>query len=186
MVMNILVIFFFPTLEFLPALSLSRWGCLMLSDFSLISDASLLRYCSAKDREIVCCFPPAPSLWLTRDNYAPLSSYCQAQFATQIKRAASEEQGGRGWRRKREREREDATKTEGQRRNNGSENKPADQTSKLSNAILLGDFWIYCATFRDKRSPSETKAEGKTWEPSYYYIKRSEIYQRFPDWPFSL
>ena len=37
-----------------------------------------------------------PSIRLTGDNYALLSSYCQAQFATQINWAAFEERGGRG------------------------------------------------------------------------------------------
>lgn len=36
----------------------------------------------------------ALSSWLTGDNYAPLSSYCQDQFATQIKWDAFEERGG--------------------------------------------------------------------------------------------
>lgn len=49
-----------------------------------------------------CLLPPplflsrTPSPRLTGDNYALLSSYCQAQFATQINWAAFEERGGRG------------------------------------------------------------------------------------------
>lgn len=45
----------------------------------------------------------------------PLSSYCQAQFATQIKRAAFEEQGGQGegeTERESESKAKDETKTE--------------------------------------------------------------------------
>lgn len=38
----------------------------------------------------------ALSPWLTRDNYALLSSYCQAQFATQINWSAFEEWRGGG------------------------------------------------------------------------------------------
>lgn len=55
---------------------------------------------SKRHRGFVCCLPALLSRtlspWLTGDNYALLSSYCQAQFATQINWAAFEEWGGRG------------------------------------------------------------------------------------------
>lgn len=60
-----------------------------------------LHYCWAKDTEelfvasLLFLFRTL-SPWLTGDNYAPLSSYCQAQFATQINWAAFEERGGQG------------------------------------------------------------------------------------------
>lgn len=44
----------------------------------------------------VCFFSLALSLLLARDNYAPLSIHCQAQFATQIKCPPFEEQRGQG------------------------------------------------------------------------------------------
>lgn len=96
-----------------------------------------------RHRGIVCCLPAlscALSPWLTRDNYAPLSSYCQAQFATQIKWAAFEERGGQG-----EGENERATEREGQRQNN--DRVKTNQQTKQRNAAtpsFKDDFWIRC------------------------------------------
>lgn len=75
------------------------------------------------------------SPWLTRDNYAPLSSYCQAQFATQIKWAAFEERGGQG-----EGENEREQQREKAKDKTMSENKPTDQTEKHRYAVLKDDF----------------------------------------------
>lgn len=77
----------------------------MLNASSLSSHPPTLPFSAllfSKETQRNCLLPPcssslvAPSPWLTGDNYALLSSYCQAQFATQINWAAFEERGGQG------------------------------------------------------------------------------------------
>lgn len=84
-----------PTqVESLTALS----SAFILCRFNFLFCLALLF--SKRHRGFVCYLPALLSRtlspWLTGDNYALLSSYCQAQFATQINWAAFEERGGRG------------------------------------------------------------------------------------------
>lgn len=114
-------------------------------------------YCSAKDTEelfvaSLLFLPRAVSPWLTGDNYALLSSYCQAQFATQINWAAFEERGGRGeGENEREQQREKAkdetiTNQQTKQRN----------TATQSSEIILQSVMFFSVTYR---SHLETFAE---------------------------